>query len=421
VSWSRRRPAVATAALTIVLVTTVLLLRGSGTIEVIAVFERAHGLIPGGLVVSNGVPVGEVADIGIGDDGLPHVRLRVDDDLHLREGARADLRLRSNSGELNRVVALSRGEGAALGDGAVIPVARTESPVELDDVLGTLEPAMRNDVRAVLAGLDDATTGLQDEFRTGLRHSATALAESASLVQGVTRDGAALRQLVTSGRVAADTLATNRAGLGATVAELAGLLRMTAARDDELRATVQALPAGLRGPRLALDEVRAAIPALRALVRAADPVSRELGPTARELAPTLRAATPTLRALNGLLRDAPAGLAALRPLLRAARPLAERLTPTLTAAGPALDQLRVFTPELAGFLGGWSQAASTYDAAGHAVRLMPSQAPIPTTEREATSLDPGYLAAPFLRTPGALVRQPWTDYRSSFLSKGRGQ
>jgi phospholipid/cholesterol/gamma-HCH transport system substrate-binding protein len=389
---------------------------GSGR-ELTAVFAGAHGLVPGGRVLAGGVRVGDVTDVRIGADGLPHVRMRVTPALRLRRGARADLRLRSNSGELNRVVELTTGRGPVLPDGAVIPLARTSSPVELDDALGTLDPAMRRDLRGVLAGLDGATSGLAPAYRTALRHSAGALTEAGALLGGVTRDGAALRTLVSQGQVATAALARSRGALGQTVQELSGLLRTTGARGDDVRAAVRALPAGLREPRAALEDVRAAVPTLRRLVRAAEPASRELRPTGELLAPTLRTAAPAVAAVATLLEHAGPGLRSLRPLLTASRATLADLGPALTDALPALDTLRVYAPELMGFLSGWSGAASSYDAAGHAVRLLPAEAPIPNTERPASSIEPGYIASPYLRVPGTLVGHPWTDYRSSFLSR----
>ncbi|HEX6388648.1 MAG TPA: MlaD family protein, partial [Solirubrobacteraceae bacterium] len=248
------RPArvAATAALLVaVAVAVVLLWPGGGRYHVTAVFEQAQGLVAGNDVWAGGKIVGEIDEVRLGADGLPRVRMAVDDDYALRAGARADLRLLSNSGELNRIVVLTAGAGARLRDGATIPSRQTDQPVELDDVLDTFAPRMRADVRGVLARLDGSTRGLDEAFDASLRDSAGALAESAALLRATTADGAALRALVDRGGSAAAAFARNRDALGATVEELEGLFAATAPRTAQLRAAVRALPGGLRGPRRA--------------------------------------------------------------------------------------------------------------------------------------------------------------------------
>ena len=72
--------------------------------EVTAVFEQANGLVTGGRVWAGGAVVGDVSQIRLGADGLPRVRMRIDEGYALHRGATADLRLMSNSGELNRAI-----------------------------------------------------------------------------------------------------------------------------------------------------------------------------------------------------------------------------------------------------------------------------------------------------------------------------
>ena len=190
---------------------------GRGGYEVTAVFEQAHGLVSGGRVMAGGVVVGEVKQIRLGPDGLPRVRMRIDDGYALHRGATADLRLMSNSGELNRAIFLRSGAGTPLRDGAVIPSSQTDQPVELDDALAAFTPQMRADFRHVVAQLDGTTSGLDDAFRAGLRQSSGAFAETAALLQAVNSDGAALRTVVGQGRQVSTALAASRQQLGASI------------------------------------------------------------------------------------------------------------------------------------------------------------------------------------------------------------
>jgi len=415
-----RRGLIAPVALLIVALSVVALIAQPGPrgYEVTAVFEQAHGLVEGGRVWAGGAVVGEVSQIRLGRDGLPRVRMRIDDGYVLHRGATADLRLMSNSGELNRAIMLTSGAGARLRDGAVIPSTQTDQPVELDDALAAFTPRMRADLRGVIAQLDDSTSGLDGAFRAGLRESSGAFAETAALLRSVDRDGAALRTLVTQGRDVSSALAAGRAQLGASVDGVSGLASRVAAHGQQLRATLPAVPPAVTSARSALDELRRDAPVLGRLLDASTPVTKQLVPTSRLLETTLTAAQPTLGDLAATVRSAPRDLESLKPLLREAEPTLTTLAPFLKDLLPVLDLTRVYTPELAGFLSNWTDIASTYDAAGHAVRLMNSGVRPPDKIVSSDRVDPGYIESPYIRTPGALANQPWKDYRDSFLSAG---
>jgi phospholipid/cholesterol/gamma-HCH transport system substrate-binding protein len=389
---------------------------GSGSYRVTAVFRQAFGIVPSGQVWSGGGLVGSISSIRLGADGLPRVTMQISDGYRLRATATADLRLQSNSGELNRIIMLAQGQGPELPNGAVIPVSRTSEPVEIDDILGMLSPRVRADLRYVTAQLDGSSTGLSSALDQTLQHSAAALSQTAAALGQVDSDGYALRMLISQGRTAVGVFASQRATLGAAVDATNHLLRTTAARQLELQAAVHALPAGLRAPRLALDQLRAEIPSLSSLITAAMPAVAQLRPTTMLLARTLTTGLPGLAAIASTLRSAPAQLRSLKPLLEVASPVIRRLTPTLRQLLPILDVLRVYTPELMGFIAGWSDIGVSFDAAGHAVRVGFAKPP-PNTPASADGNAPGYVPAPFERTPGALVGQPWTDYANSFLSR----
>jgi phospholipid/cholesterol/gamma-HCH transport system substrate-binding protein len=389
--------------------------------EVTAVFEQANGLVTGGRVWAGGAVVGDVSQIRLGADGLPRVRMRIDEGYALHRGATADLRLMSNSGELNRAIMLTTGKGARLRDGAIIPSTQTDQPVELDDALAAFTPRMRADFRHVIAQVDGTTSGLDDAFRAGLRESSGAFAETANLLRAVNTDGAALRTVVGQGRQVSGALAASRRQLGAGIEGLSGLLSRVSARRQQLRASLSTLPPALTSARSALDELRRGAPVLHRLLDASKPATAQLVPTSRLLRTTLAAAQPTLDDLATTVRSAPRDITALTPLLREAQPTLTTLNPLLRDVLPVLDLTRTYTPEVAGFLSNWTDIGSTYDAAGHGVRMMGSGPRPPDKVVSPDRVDPGYIDSPYLRTPGALSDEPWRDYRQSSLSpEGRG-
>jgi phospholipid/cholesterol/gamma-HCH transport system substrate-binding protein len=402
-------------ALAVVAVVVVVVLSGPGRYHVTAVFDQVNGLVSGADVEAAGTTVGKVEGISLGSDGMPRVQMAIDDSYHVRRGAIANIRMFSLAGEFDRFVSLSAGTGPALGDGATLGLARTAEPVEIDQVLSTLDPRTAANVRAVLAGLDASTGGRGEDIAGTLAHSAQALDSTAALLQEVNGDGQALRTLVHDGSIVMRSLASDPASLGATATTLASLLRTTAAHQTDLARTAQLLAPGLRSPARALARLHGSLSTLRRFVRTARPGVRELVPFSESLRPTLRAAPPALHQLERLVTDSPADLSALAPLLRDAMPTLRVLAPVLDSANPILDQLRVRLPDLFSFFANWADFTADYDANGHAARVGLVLPPAPNNPIRSDQEHAGSLLPPFLRAPGVLGGHPWTNYAGSFI------
>src|SRR3954466_8058171 len=133
----RERPArvVALGALAAILVVVALLIGGafSGSYRVNAVFDQVNGFVGGADVKAAGVDVGSVQRIWLGDDGLPHVAMDVDDGYPMRQGGTAEVRATAASGEVNRYVELTSGGGRPLPEDATLGTGSTDQPAEIGD------------------------------------------------------------------------------------------------------------------------------------------------------------------------------------------------------------------------------------------------------------------------------------------------
>ena len=96
------------------------------------------------------------------------------------------------------------------------------------------------------------------------------------------------------------------------------------------------------------------------------------------------------------------------------------LAPVLRTANPMLDQARVRLPDVFAFFANWADFTSDYDANGHGARIGLVYSPAPTDPVGPSDSRPGYLDAPFTRTPGVLEAEPWTDFESSFVGSDGG-
>jgi ABC-type transporter Mla subunit MlaD len=409
--------AIGIAAVALLLVLT----RSGGGYEVNAVFDDTRGLIEGGEVKAGAVNVGTVEEITIGDDGLPHVRMSVDDDFRLHQGAFANIRLASNVGAINRYVDLTQGEGPELPHGATLGPSSTDQPVDLDLAVSTLDPETRRDLAAVIAGIDLGTVGRGADLDRALLHSSKALGETADLLALVTEDELALRSLVSQGRRVVGALAQDPAGLAATADELAAVLAVAAGRQDELRRTAAHFGPGLEGARQALERTEGSIGHLRELVAAARPAVAELGPTAELLRPAIAALRPLLAEANGLIQAAPRQLEALAPVLQLAPDVIDRLGPVLDGFNPFLDHLRARMPEIVNFFILAGDATSDFDVNGNLIRTtaIPIQVARHPNVIGPSDSGPGSVRRPFDRTPGALEGEPWEDYADSFIGGGK--
>ena len=393
----------------------------SGTYETTAVFDDVRGLIPGGQVKAGGVTVGTVEDITFGDDGLPRVKMRINDDFHLRQGAFANIRLASNVGGINRYVELTQGSGPELPNDATLGPSQTDQPVDLDLALSDLDPKTRRAAGRILAAVDRVTRGRGSYVARTLRVSGTALGQTADLLAEVNSDREALRTLVADSRVVVGALAKNPGELGATADQVAALLGTAARRQTELERTTALIGPALHQGREVLSHIDAATPDLLALVRASRPAVAQLGPTARVLKPAFDALTPLLTQARRLIDEAPGELRELRPALNAVGNLLPMLRPIVVKFGPFLDHLRARAPEVVNFFTLGGDATADYDANGNVVRAstIAIQMARHTNEVGPSNDKPGLLRRPFDRTPGSLEGDPWRRYWKTFIGGGK--
>lgn len=413
----RSKRAAAVAALATAALAIALLLSGafSGSYRLNAVFDQVNGLVEGADVKAAGVDVGSVQRIWLGDDGLPHVAMEIDDGYRMRQGGTAEVRATSASGEVNRYVALTSGGGNQLPADTTLGTGSTDQPVEIGDVLSTFDPKTRAALRGALDGLERGTAGRGQDLAKTLTYSGTALADTSDLVRQVNSDGEQVRTLVGDAHQILGTLAEDPQALGGVTDRLGSVLATTGAHEQDLARVAAALGPGIRSPRLALDRVDSSVGTLRRLVGVARPGITKLVPFSRRLRPALRAAVPTLAEARSLIGTAPGDLRRLDPLLSTAEPTLKTLAPVVRSAGPILDQARVRTPDFFSFFSNWADFTSDYDVNGHAAKVGIVFPPAPLNTIGPSDSGPGNLMAPFLRTPGVLEGDPWNGYSSSFI------
>ena len=328
----RRSVVVGAVALVVLLVATwlgfVRELPGGDPYEVHAEFASANSIREGSPVRIAGVDVGRVARVtGRPESGGARVTLEIEEagrPVHADASARIRPRIFL---EGNFFVDLRPGSPRSpeLADGGTIPVTRTATPVQLDEVLTALQADTRQDLRDVLDVLARAVAAepraaddrdadpdargetAAESLNDAYDDAAPALRSTAQVFQALLgaepqRD---LRRLLDGTARATGGLVRNEALLQDLVRDLNRTLAALAGEQGSLRAAVRELAPTLAAANAAFATLDAAFPATRAF-------TREILPGVRETAATIDAAFPWIRearalvgppALGGLARD----------------------------------------------------------------------------------------------------------------------
>ncbi|MEV1333256.1 MCE family protein [Micromonospora costi] len=236
--------------------------------RVVAYFTRAVGVYPGSDVRVLGVRVGEVADV-TPQGRVVRVSMRYDPGVSVPTGAQAVIVPPSVVSDRYVQLTPAFTGGAALPDGAEIPVERTAAPMEIDDIYQALDEFNRtlgpqgankdgalsdllatgranldgngDDLHETLTGLSQAldtlSDGRQDLFASvaNLQRFTTALARSDQQVRGFQQQLADVAEQLAGER---DELAAALRNLAAALGEVTTFVR---ANRDELTGNVAAL------------------------------------------------------------------------------------------------------------------------------------------------------------------------------------
>jgi virulence factor Mce-like protein len=339
-----RRPALVTLLAAVLAVAAFGVLLGRMNVElpwqdrltVRVAVDDAKSVIPGRNEVRwAGVVVGRITAVDL-HDGRPVLTASIDagkggGPLH-RD---ATLRLRPQTALNDMYLDIERSGTPAAGrvsDGEVLDAARTRTPVDIAEVLGTFD---EDTALRFSSLLDELGRGLPDggaQLRSAFSAAVPWLREQRRVASVLTERKGLVSRLVRNTRLLTDELARRDDDLARLVDSGAGTFEETAASREAIDGFLRELP----------------------------PTMTRLRGSFAELRTTLAVARPALAALRPAARALPAGLGALeefattaRPALRALRspvadlvPLARDLAPTAIALDRALHRTAPQVPRV---------------------------------------------------------------------------
>jgi phospholipid/cholesterol/gamma-HCH transport system substrate-binding protein len=287
--------------------------------QVNAVFESANGLRPNSPVRIAGVNVGKVKKIDAqdGTDNAVVTMEITDQGRPISTDASAKIRPRIFL-EGNFFVDLKPGTPGSpeLDDGGTLKVTQTATPVQLDQVLSSLQGDTRQDLRDVLDGLgtalqsqpnaaenrdadpsargETAAQSLNDAYDdAGPAAKAQAIVNEAFL--GIQPDEDLGRLISGLGRTAAG-LARNEGQLQGLVSNFNTTVAALASEQGNLKASIHELAPTLEAANRAFASLNDAFPPTRAF-------AREILPGVRETAATIDASFPWVKQARGLFSE----------------------------------------------------------------------------------------------------------------------
>jgi phospholipid/cholesterol/gamma-HCH transport system substrate-binding protein len=334
-----------------------------------------------------GIDVGKVAEVERGPGHTAIVTMNLEDRaLPIHSDATLKVRPRIFL-EGNFFVDLQTGTPSApkVGSGHTLPITQTAVPVQLDQVLDTLDHGTRqNLIRVVHELAATFDKGGAEALNAGLPHWAPAFREGAIAAEALRgRRDHDLSELIAHAERTTRALAGRQSELADLVTGLARTTSALASRRAALEASLPELAATVR-------EAGPTFVALNGLFPAARAFAREVRPGLRAAPATLRLANPLLAQTEGLLSPAelpalvrvgsPAirSLARLQPSLRSLTGLLYPVTEcarrnVLPVGKSQIDDgdLSAPFPVYSELFHGWvglASAVQNFDGDGHAVR-----------------------------------------------------
>lgn len=156
---------------------------GSNPMHLSLEFDDVLDLVRQGSVKVNGLPAGRVEDIGLADDGwTAKVDVTVRSDVDLPANAVASVQQTNILGEKFIELAAPTGEAptGTLADGDDIPLDRTRTATNIEQVLGALSLLLNggglSQLQSIVAELNSMTNGREDELKTTLNTTADLVA-----------------------------------------------------------------------------------------------------------------------------------------------------------------------------------------------------------------------------------------------------
>lgn len=356
---------------------------------VTAVFANASPLVVGNSVKAHGVTVGQIKSIDL-RAGQAHVTFELDGDLvPLHRDARAKIRPVSVLGE--RFVELDPGSAQAppLGEREVIPIERTGSAVDLDQVLNTIDDPAGTALAALITTMGEGSRGQGPEIAAAIKALAPAMNQQDELLRLLNGQNAVLTKLIDQAEPVLTAMAGGRENrLDGLVGSTERTLSAVAADRAAFDAVLGELPRSLTQARTTLARLGGVTESTTPTLAGLRPLTGNLRDVGTELERMAEATEPALASLQPVLERAQRLVDEAAPLARALRPAGENLRGMTAGAGPVVAALHRNLGNLMDLVKYWALSTNGRDGLSHYFRAVAVVTPGALT-RTVTGAVPG--------------------------------
>jgi phospholipid/cholesterol/gamma-HCH transport system substrate-binding protein len=349
-------------------------LRAAPKATLTAMFADSSPLVPGNKVQLDGIAVGTISSISL-VNGLAEVKMDVDPSvLPLHAEATAQIQPVSLLGE--RFVALKQGTPSAplMGSPAVIPVDRTSSSMDLDQLLSTLNDPTSTALAAMVTTLGEGVANQGGNVAQSIKALAPTLRQTDQLSTLLDQQNAVLDDLVVQAQKNATAFAQP---LDSLVGAAQQTLGTVAANRQAMNDTLVQLPSTLSTARGTLGRLGDAADHTTDVLSGVRPLTDRLKDTSKELHHFADAADPALDSLPDVLEKVNHMLDEARPVVDDLGPAADGLGGVSSSVHTLSDQLFTHAPgvpsQLENVMTGaanWAMATSGYDGLSHYFRAV---------------------------------------------------
>ena len=286
-------------------------------VRMYAEMENAQSVTPGqGQTVQiAGVKIGDIGEVKL-RQGRAIVALDLQPKYkdYIHTDARATLRPRTGLKDMYIQVYPGSNDEPVAKKGFTIPIGRTMTDVDLDEILSSFDADTRDYLQLFINGAGEGLKGRGKGLAEVFRRFEPTFRDLARVNKAVGQEKAALRTTITSLAQVTSQLNKRPQQITRLVDASAATFEAFASEDQNLRSTVRQLPGTLAQASQTLDDVQ--------------PFANELGPTARRLIPVFNALERANAATRPLGREAtPIVRDQIRPFVRQSRPLVRDLRP----------------------------------------------------------------------------------------------
>lgn len=310
-------------------------LLNEGAFELEAHVENSANIYSGNQVRVRGVQVGKVTGVerdASGEGAIVKMDI-TDDDVKIKKDARANVYWRTLlAGNFYMEIDPGSRSAAEMEDGGRIPIERTDTQVELDQLNTTLDDPGREGVRTFFRefqkGFDGESAGKAID-RVG--PAMEELAPSMRALRGV-EPGKDIPDLARGASRTLGALARSEDDLAGLITSANTALAVTAARRQDIGSMLDQAPA-------TFDDTRTTLARLRTTLDILDPVADKLRPGVARLDATVNRVRPTMRTLTQFVPDAMPVLRDADPAVRRLQTASRKGAPLVRELAPTLDRL----------------------------------------------------------------------------------